>query len=328
MALAVSAWRDSRARSVRIQPSSAATNGLIRSCRTACRCSDPTPLISRSTAKISSMRRTASIASGTCLRSGNESPFGPSPLALEAMRAAAVDTLRLYPDPEAQELREALAVHHGIKPEQVFVGNGSDEVLAHTFAALLKQPKPLLFPDVTYSFYPVWAQLFGLACETVPLDDEMRVRVEDYRREAGSIVIANPNAPTGVALPRAEIARLLEDHPDIPVVIDEAYVDFGGESAVPLIADHPNLLVVQTMSKSRALAGLRVGYALDGVGLIEALHRVKNSFNSYPLGRVAEAGATASVRDEAYFRESCARVVAGREAMTRELIRLGFVVLP
>ena len=234
----------------------------------------------------------------------NESPFGPSPLALEAMRAAAVDTLRLYPDPEAQELREALAVHHGIKPEQVFVGNGSDEVLAHTFVALLKQPKPLLFPDVTYSFYPVWAQLFGLACETVPLDDEMRVRVEDYRREAGSIVIANPNAPTGVALPRAEIARLLEDHPDIPVVIDEAYVDFGGESAVPFIADHPNLLVVQTMSKSRALAGLRVGYALGGVGLIEALHRVKNSFNSYPLGRLAQAGATASVHDDAYFHES------------------------
>ena len=192
----------------------------------------------------------------------NESPFGPSPLALEAMRAAAVDTLRLYPDPEAQELREALAVHHGVEPEQVFVGNGSDEVLAHAFVALLNQPKPLLFPDVTYSFYPVWAQLFGLACETVPLDGEMRVRVEDYRREAGSIVIANPNAPTGVALPRTEIARLLEDHPDIPVVIDEAYVDFGGESAVPLIADHLNLLVVQTMSKSRALAGLRVGYAL------------------------------------------------------------------
>jgi Aminotransferase class I and II len=179
----------------------------------------------------------------------NESPFGPSPLALEAMRNAATDTLRLYPDPEATELREVLAAHHGVKPEQVFVGNGSDEVLAHAFVALLKQPKALLFPDVTYSFYPVWARLFGLICETVPLDDEMRVRVEDYRRGAGSIVIANPNAPTGVALPRAEIARRLEDHPDIPVVIDEAYVDFGGESAVRLIADHPNLLVVQTMSK-------------------------------------------------------------------------------
>ena len=257
----------------------------------------------------------------------NESPFGPSPRAVEAMRAAA-DTLRLYPDPEASELREALAAHHGVRPEQVFVGNGSDEVLAHAFVALLKQPKPLLFPDVTYSFYPVWAQLFGVVCETVPLDGDMRVRVEDYRREAGSIVIANPNAPTGIALPRAEIGRLLDDHPGIPVLVDEAYVDFGGESAVPLIAAHPNLLVVQTMSKSRALAGLRVGYALGDVGLIEALRRVKDSFNSYPLGGVAQAGATAAVRDDAYFRESCARIVAGREAMTRELMRLGFAVLP
>ena len=201
----------------------------------------------------------------------NESPFGPSPLALEAMRAVATDTLRLYPDPEATELREALAAHHGVKPDQVFVGNGSDEVLAHAFVALLKQPKPLLFPDVTYAFYPVWAQLSGLACETVPLDGEMRVRVEDYRRDAGSIVIANPNTPTGVALPRAEIARLLEQRPCMPLLIDEAYVDFGGESAVPLIANHPNLLMVQTMSKSRALAGLRVGYALGDAGLMEAL---------------------------------------------------------
>ena len=258
----------------------------------------------------------------------NESPFGPSPLALDAMRAAASNTLRLYPDPEATELREALAAHHGVTPDQVFVGNGSDEVLAHAFVALLKQPKPLLFPDVTYSFFPVWAQLFGVAGETVPLDDGMCVRVADYRRAAGSIVIANPNAPTGIALPRAAITRLLDDHPDIPVLIDEAYVDFGGESAVPLIARHPNLLVVQTMSKSRALAGLRVGYALGDVGLIEALRRVKDGFNSYPLGRLAQAGATASVRDDAHFRASCAKIVAGREAMTRELVRLGFVVLP
>jgi histidinol-phosphate aminotransferase len=258
----------------------------------------------------------------------NESPFGPSPRAVEAMQAAAADALRLYPDPEATELREVLAVQHGVKPEQVFVGNGSDEVLAHAFVALLKQPKPLLFPDVTYSFYPVWAQLFGLVFETVPLDEGMRVRIEDYRRGAGSIVLANPNAPTGIALPRAEVARLLQDHPDVPVLIDEAYVDFGGESAVPLIADHPNLLVVQTMSKSRALAGLRVGYAIGDRGLIEALRRVKDSFNSYPLGRVAQAGATASVRDDAYFRESCARIVAARDVMSRELVRLGFVVLP
>jgi histidinol-phosphate aminotransferase len=258
----------------------------------------------------------------------NESPFGPSPLALEAMRAAAGDTLRLYPDPEATELREALAAHHRVNPAQVFVGNGSDEVLAHAFVALLKQPRPLLFPDVTYSFYPVWAQLFGLASETVPLDGGMRIRIEDYRREAGSIVIANPNAPTGVSLPRSAIAQLLEDHPDLPVLIDEAYVDFGGESAVPLIADHLNLVVVQTMSKSRALAGLRVGYALGAVALIEALRRVKDSFNSYPLGRVAQAGAAASVRDDAYFRACCAKVVAAREAMTRELASLGLAILP
>jgi len=258
----------------------------------------------------------------------NESPFGPSPLALEAMREAVAETLRLYPDPEATTLREALAAHHGACPTQVFIGNGSDEVLAHAFVALLKQPRPLLCPDVTYSFYPVWAQLFGLVCETVPLNDAMRISVEDYRREAGAIVIANPNAPTGVALTRAEIAQMLEEHPDIPVLIDEAYVDFGGESAVPLIGDHPNLLVVQTMSKSRALAGLRVGYALGNAELIEALRRVKDSFNSYPLGRIAQAGATASVKDDDYFRETCAKIMAEREAMTRALVRLGFVVLP
>lgn len=257
----------------------------------------------------------------------NESPYGPSPLAEEAMRLAASDSLRLYPDPEAVELRQVLADHHGVKLDQVFVGNGSDEVLAHAFAGLLKQSRPLFCPDITYSFYPVWAQLFGITLQTVPLDDEMGVRIEDYRG-AGAIVIANPNAPTGIALPRAAVARLLEAHADIPVLIDEAYVDFGGESAVPLIADHPNLLVVQTMSKSRALAGLRVGYALGDGGLIEALRRVKDSFNSYPLGRIAQAGATASVRDDAWFRESCGRIVATREAMTRELMKLGFVVLP
>src|SRR6478609_8601953 len=199
----------------------------------------------------------------------NESPFGPSPLALRAMRDAAVDTLRLYPDPEATELREALAAHHGLRPDQVFVGNGSDEVLAHAFVALLKQDKPLLFPDITYSFYPVYCRLFGIAHEAVPLDQAMQIRVADYRRPAGAIIIPNPNAPTGIALSRAEITTLLEEHPDVPVVIDEAYVDFGAETAIPLVASHRNLLVVQTMSKSRALAGLRVGYAIGDADLIE-----------------------------------------------------------
>lgn len=258
----------------------------------------------------------------------NESPFGPSPKAMEAIRAEASDALRLYPDPQASALREALAARHGVAPDQVFVGNGSDEVLAHAFAGLLKHDAPLLFPDVTYSFYPVWAQLFGVAFETVPLDAALRVRLADYRRPAGAIILPNPNAPTGVALSRAEIAALLADHPDIPVVIDEAYVDFGAESAVPLVAEHPNLLVVQTMSKSRGLAGLRVGYAIGDAALIEALVRVKDSFNSYPLGRPAQAGALASVEDEAFFLETCAAVIAGRERMRAGLEALGFEVLP
>ncbi|MDE3174617.1 MAG: histidinol-phosphate transaminase [Pseudomonadota bacterium] len=258
----------------------------------------------------------------------NESPYPPSPRALAAIRAAASDDLRLYPDPESRGLRETLAAYHGVKLENVFVGNGSDEVLAHAFAALLKHDGPLLFPDVTYSFYPVYAQLTGVTCQTVPLDEGLRVRLADYRRPCGAIILANPNAPTGVALPLAEIAELVAARRDIPIVIDEAYVDFGGETALPLLADHPNLLIVRTMSKSRALAGLRVGYALGAAGLIEALGRVKDSFNSYPLGAAAQAGAAASVEDEAYFRARLADVVGEREALTDGLRRLGFEVLP
>jgi histidinol-phosphate aminotransferase len=258
----------------------------------------------------------------------NESPFGPSPLALEAICGEATDTLRLYPDPQATALRTALASYHHVRPEQVFVGNGSDEVLAHTFAALLRHDAPLLFPDVTYSFYPVYCRLFGIAHEAVPLDQSMLIRVADYRRPAGAVIVPNPNAPTGVALSRADIAALVEEHPDIPVVIDEAYVDFGAETAIPLVASHPNLLVVQTMSKSRALAGLRIGYAIGDAGLIEALTRVKDSFNSYPLGRPAQAGAIASLGDEVWFQQSRARVIEGRERLNRGLIGLGFEVLP
>ena len=258
----------------------------------------------------------------------NESPYPPSPAALEAIRAAAADTLRLYPDPEATELRETLAAYHNVTANQVFVGNGSDEVLAHTFAGLLKHDAPLLFPDVTYSFYPVYARLYDMRHETVPLDADMRVRIDDYRRPAGAIVIANPNAPTGIALPIEDVARLADEHADIPVVIDEAYVDFGATSALTLLEGRPNLLVVRTMSKSRALAGLRVGYAIGDPGLIEALTRVKDSFNSYPLGRPAQVGAIASVSDDAHFRAGVAKVVEGRQAMTEGLIGLGFEVLP
>ncbi|MGJ4950964.1 histidinol-phosphate transaminase [Bradyrhizobium sp. HKCCYLS20291] len=258
----------------------------------------------------------------------NESPFGPSPKAIAAIQAAAGETLRLYPDPQATRLREVLAAHHKVAPEQVFVGNGSDEVLAHAFAALLKQPAPLLFPDVTYSFYPVYCRLLGIDFTTIPLDAEMRVHVDDYLDRKGPVIIANPNAPTGIALPFAEIARLVSARSDAAVVIDEAYVDFGAETAIPLVAEHPNLLVVHTMSKSRALAGLRVGYAIGDAGLIEGLTRVKDSFNSYPLGRPAQAGAIASIEDDAHFQEARAAIMENRAELTAALVRLGFDVLP
>jgi histidinol-phosphate aminotransferase len=258
----------------------------------------------------------------------NENPYPPSPKVLAAIRAATSDDLRLYPDPEARRLREALAAYHGVAAANVFVGNGSDEVLAHAFAALLKHERPLLFPDVTYSFYPVYAQLTGVAYETAPLDAQMRVRIADYPRACGAIVLANPNAPTGMALRLAEIAALVETHADKPVVIDEAYVDFGAETAIPLVQRHPNLLVVRTMSKSRALAGLRVGYAIGDASLIEALARVKDSFNSYPLGAPAQAGALASIADEDYFQARLKDVIAERTAMTAGLEKLGFEILP
>lgn len=258
----------------------------------------------------------------------NESPFGPSPRVLEALRAGATDDLRLYPDPQSSALRAALAAYHGVAPEQVFVGNGSDEVLAHAFVALLKQDGPLLFPDITYSFYPTYCRLFGITHETVPLDPDLLVRLDDYRRPAGAVILPNPNAPTGVALSRAEIVALLDMHPHAPVVIDEAYVDFGAETAIPLVARYPNLLVVQTMSKSRALAGLRVGYAIGDAALIEGLTRVKDSFNSYPLGRLAQAGAIASLEDEAWFQQSRVRVIKGRGRLEQGLTGLGFEVLP
>ena len=258
----------------------------------------------------------------------NENPVGPSPRVLEAIRGAATDALRLYPDYEATALRATLAAYHGLTPHQVFVGNGSDEVLAFVFAALLKHDRPLLLPDVTYSFYPAYCRLFGVRAETVALDESMRINIADYRRPGGAIILSNPNAPTGIALPRAEIARLLADHPDKPVVIDEAYVDFGADTAVPLIKAHPNLLVVQTMSKSRALAGLRVGYALGDAGLIEGVRRVKDSFNSYPLDRMAQAGAVAAIEDEVYFQAARAMVMGNREALRQGLAGLGFAVLP
>jgi len=258
----------------------------------------------------------------------NENPYGPSPLALEAIRAATDESLKLYPDPNAEQLKLAIAKYHGIEARNVFVGNGSDEVLAHVFLGLLKQARPVLFPDITYSFYPVYCGLYQVSFETVALADDFSIRVGDYAKPNGGIIFPNPNAPTGCLAPLADIEHLLQSNPDSVVVIDEAYVDFGGESAIPLIAKYPNLLVVQTLSKSRSLAGLRVGFAAGHADLIEALERVKNSFNSYPLDRLAIAGAVAAYEDREYFAKTCRAVIASREKLIGELKALGFIVLP
>jgi len=262
----------------------------------------------------------------------NEHPLPPSAHVVQAIARAAHEGLERYPDPESTALREALAARLGLAPMQVFVGNGSDEVLGHAFFALFHRAEPLLFPDVTYSFYRVWAQLYGIPAETVPVDAGLRIDVEALAARAaqgcGGIVVANPNAPTGIGLPLAAVERLLAAAPQRVLLVDEAYVDFGGESAVGLIARHPNLLVVQTMSKSRSLAGLRVGFALGQAPLVEALNRVKNSFNSYPLDRLAQAGALASLEDEAAFRHGCREVMDTREGLTLQLEDLGFEVLP
>ncbi len=262
----------------------------------------------------------------------NENPYGPSPRALQAIQAAVGDNLKLYPDPGAGALKAALAAHHGVRSDQIFVGNGSDEVLAHTFMALLKHERPLWFPDISYSFYPVYARLYEVPFRTVPLAEDFSIRVSDYLSgsgdQPGAILFPNPNAPTGRALTLAEVERVVAGNPDAVVVIDEAYVDFGADSAVALLDRHPNLLVVQTFSKSRSLAGLRVGYAIGDAALIEALERVKNSFNSFPLDRLAIAGAVAAVEDDAYFRDCCQRVIATRESLSARLAALGFEVLP
>ncbi len=264
----------------------------------------------------------------------NENPYPPSPAAIAAMqREIGSDgaALRLYPDPNADVLKHAVAEHFGgspLTPAHVFVGNGSDEVLAHAFMALLKHELPILMPDISYSFYPVYCGLYGIEYISVPLDEHFAIRVDDYRRDNGGIVIANPNAPTGRMLPLAEIERLVAENAQSVVLVDEAYIEFGGETAIGLVAHHPNLLVVRTLSKSHALAGLRVGYAVGHPELIEALERVKNSFNSYPLDRLAIVGAAAALKDRDYLEQTRQAVMRSRSTLTDELARLGFDVLP
>lgn len=259
----------------------------------------------------------------------NESPYPPSPRVTEVLADAdAVARLRLYPDPNSQALKQAVADYYQVERGQVFVGNGSDELLAFAFMAFFQQDKPLLYPDITYSFYPVYCQLFGIQAETVPLRDDFTLRVADYARPNGGIIFPNPNAPTGMGLPLADIEALLQQNTESVVIIDEAYVDFGGTSAIALVDRYPNLLVTQTLSKSRALAGLRVGFAVGHPDLIAGLDRVKNSFNSYPVDRMAEAAAVVAMADEPYFEDCRQRIMATRARTADRLTELGYTVLP
>lgn len=258
----------------------------------------------------------------------NENPYGPSPAVTAALQAAAGGALRRYPDPSAAPLQAAIAELYGLRPSQVFIGNGSDEVLAHAFQALFKHEHPLLFPDVTYSFYPSYCKLYEIDYATVPVDEQLKIQLHDFLRPNGGIIFPNPNAPTGQLLPLAAIETLLQRNTDSVVLVDEAYIDFGGESAAALVNRYPNLLVVQTLSKSRSLAGLRVGFALGSDELIAGLDRVKNSFNSYPIDQLALAGSLAALADHAYFEQTRQMIIASRERLAAALQALGFEVSP
>jgi len=258
----------------------------------------------------------------------NEHPLGPSPRVIEAIRAAADDRLRLYPDPDATELKDAIAAYHGVSRAQVFVGNGSDEVLAHIFFGLFKQDRPLLFPDITYSFYKVYCGLYDIDYRPVPLDDDLAIDPADYTAPNGGIIFPNPNAPTGRLLPLDAIEAVLAANPESVVVIDEAYVDFGGDSAIALVDRYPNLLVTQTLSKSRSLAGVRIGFAVGHPELIDGLERIKNSFNSYPLDRLAIAAGVAAFEDQQWFEKGCDQVISQRDWLNEQLSQRGFESLP
>lgn len=263
----------------------------------------------------------------------NENPYPPSPKVVAAVQAVLVDSadaLRLYPDPDATALKQAIAKQQHVDVSHVFVGNGSDEVLAHIFKAFFVQDKPILYPDITYSFYPVYSQFFQISSQTkiLPLNDDFEINIEDYKQPNGGIIITNPNAPTSIALGLEAIEQVLQENPDSVVLIDEAYVDFGAVSAVSLVEKYDNLVVCQTTSKSRSLAGLRVGFAIAQPHLIAALEAVKNSFNSYPIDRFAIAAAVASFEDQEYFEAHCQKVIDSREKLTADLEEIGFKVLP
>ena len=258
----------------------------------------------------------------------NENPFGPSPKVLSAIEGQLGNQLRLYPPPNADLLKQAIADYYGLKDSQIFLGNGSDEILAHVFNGLLKKALPLLFPDITYSFYPVFCQLYDIDFEEIPLRDDLSIDVTDYEVPNGGIIFPNPNAPTGRLLAIGEIEYLLKANRNSVVVIDEAYIDFGGQSSIGLLTDNPNLIVTQTMSKSRSMAGMRIGFALGSADLIEGLERVKNSFNSYPLGHLQIAAGISAIEDSDHFKDTCQRVIHNRAKLTIDLEELGFSVVP
>lgn len=254
----------------------------------------------------------------------NENPYPPAPGVQKALESFEIGKLKLYPDPTAGALVETLAAYHHVSKEQVFVGVGSDDVLAMAFLTFFNSSKPILFPDITYSFYDVWANLFRIPYERPLLDEDFRIRIEDYKKENGGVVIANPNAPTGVAEDLSFIEEILKANQDVIVIVDEAYVDFGAVSAAALLPKYENLLVVQTFSKSRSMAGMRIGYALGNPSLIKAMNDVKYSYNSYTMNQTALALGVPAVKDEAYFQETVQKIIATRERVKKELSLLGF----
>ena len=258
----------------------------------------------------------------------NENPYPPAPGVKRVLEQMDAGKLKLYPKPDAKELVEALAEYYQVPAEQVFVGVGSDDVLGMAFLTCFHGEKEILFPDITYSFYPVWAELFDIPFRTPALDEDFCIKKEDYFVSNGGIVIANPNAPTSVAMPLADIEEIVAKNPDSVVIIDEAYVDFGGESALPLVKKYDNLLVVQTFSKSRSMAGMRIGFAIGSKELIDAMYAVRNSYNSYTMNYPSILCGVEAVKDTAYFEQTKAAIVATREKTTERLRELGFTVLP
>lgn len=254
----------------------------------------------------------------------NENPYPPSPKVLEAMKNFDMDKLRLYPDPTASALVDTLADYHGVQPENVFVGVGSDDVLAMAFLTFFNSDKPILFPDITYSFYDVWADLYRIPYECPALDEHFQIKAEDYYKENGGVIFPNPNAPTGLLADLSMVEDILGHNKDVIVIVDEAYIDFGGQSALPLLEKYDNLLVVRTFSKSRSMAGMRIGYAVGNPVLIKYLNDAKYSFNSYTMNQTSLTYGKASVLDEEYFKEMCDKIVKTREWTKQELTALGF----